>query len=378
MAIVVGMIAGLLLIGKPLTPELLARTQPTLLDLGIALFSGMAGAYALCRSDAAGALPGVAIAAALVPPLATVGITFTAGYYPESIGALLLYTTNFVAISSAAALVFVILGFRPSRTQKNRRTIQARSVRVAVTLLLIIAGLLAYTTYRLAEETAEQNRIYEVTEQMVAEIAGAELAEFAIVQFDDGFLQLEIVVRSPHAIPYSVVTDLQENIGVQLTGEEIVDELAMTMTVIKVTQLDPLVPPTPTITPTVTNTPTPGPTLTVTPTVTAVPTKTPTPSATPTIISTNTTTPTLMPTVTGTSLPTHTPTQTPIPTATAVTAVIASPYGLNLRADAGQESEILSFLEPDTIVVILPGQKTVDSLTWRQVEADGGRWLGLG
>ncbi|MCP5097529.1 MAG: DUF389 domain-containing protein, partial [Chloroflexi bacterium] len=89
LAILVGMIAGLLYLSQPdLNTELIARTQPTLIDLAIALFSGFAGAYALCRSDAAGALPGVAIAAALVPPLATVGITLVSGFFQESFGAL--------------------------------------------------------------------------------------------------------------------------------------------------------------------------------------------------------------------------------------------------------------------------------------------------
>ena len=53
--------------------EILARTRPSLLDLGVALASGAAGAYAVCRKEVSAALPGVAIAAALVPPLATAG-----------------------------------------------------------------------------------------------------------------------------------------------------------------------------------------------------------------------------------------------------------------------------------------------------------------
>ena len=87
LAVLVGAMAGALRLDTPLTAEILARTQPTLLDLAIALFSGMAGAYALSHSDAAGALPGVAIAAALVPPLSTVGITLITGHYRESFGA---------------------------------------------------------------------------------------------------------------------------------------------------------------------------------------------------------------------------------------------------------------------------------------------------
>ncbi|MDX1414875.1 MAG: TIGR00341 family protein, partial [Candidatus Promineifilaceae bacterium] len=126
LAIFLGMIVGIFQIGTPLNSELLARTQPSLLDLAIALFSGMAAAFALSRSNAAGALPGVAIAAALVPPLATVGITFTAGYYVQSLGSLLLFVTNFVAIGTATALVFIILGFRPSTSQKARQRVRLR------------------------------------------------------------------------------------------------------------------------------------------------------------------------------------------------------------------------------------------------------------
>ena len=53
---------------------MLARTEPTLLDLSVALFSGLAGSYALCRKSLSTALPGVAIAVALVPPLAAFGL----------------------------------------------------------------------------------------------------------------------------------------------------------------------------------------------------------------------------------------------------------------------------------------------------------------
>ena len=53
--------------------EILARSQPNLIDLGIALAAGVAGAYVTIRKEASSALPGVGIAVALVPPLATAG-----------------------------------------------------------------------------------------------------------------------------------------------------------------------------------------------------------------------------------------------------------------------------------------------------------------
>ncbi len=246
LAIFVGMIVGLTLIGKPLTPELAARTHPSLLDLAIALFSGMAAAFALSRSNAAGALPGVAIAAALVPPLATVGIAFTAGYYVESMGALLLFTTNFVAIGSATALVFLVLGFRPAASQKARQEVRARSARVAAVSLAIIAALLIITSYLLGLQQAQVRRIHEVVEQKLDEVAGAKLDDMTIVDFSDGNLTLDIIARSSHGIAHQTVLELQQEIGAQLVGEGIIDEIALTLTVIRVTDLDPLVPPTPT------------------------------------------------------------------------------------------------------------------------------------
>ena len=79
LALVVGLSLGLLLPLPELTTELAARGGPSLLDLGVAVLSGCAGAYAMSRPNLSAALPGVAIAAALVPPLASLGIVLANG-----------------------------------------------------------------------------------------------------------------------------------------------------------------------------------------------------------------------------------------------------------------------------------------------------------
>lgn len=362
LAVFVGMLAGLLHWNEPLTAELLARTQPTLIDLAIAIFSGMAGAYALSHSDAAGALPGVAIAAALVPPLATVGITLTNGLYQQSVGALLLFTTNFVAISAATAVTFLILGFRPTAAQKARREVQQRSVQIALLLVVIMALLLTVFTYRLAQDATYEADVRALVEDNVTEVTGGR-----IVSPDDLLIEgdianqaaplvMDLTVRSTRSIPYLQVKELQDTISIGLQRE-----VGLTMTVILVTNLDPEVPPTLTPTPTATNTPTPGPT----PTETSTSTPTALPTATPTAVSTNTPTP--LPTET----PTVIPTDTAVPSPTPQTAVINSPYGLNLRAQPSTDGEILTFLAPDTVVVLLDGRETADNLTWQQIEAAG-------
>lgn len=97
-----------------LTPELLARTAPSLLDLGVAIAAGLAGGYVLTHPRAGSSLPGVAIAVALVPPLATVGISLELGATASARGALLLFTTNLVAIVLSAMIVMLVSGFVPS------------------------------------------------------------------------------------------------------------------------------------------------------------------------------------------------------------------------------------------------------------------------
>ncbi len=111
----VSLIFGALNPGFEPTLEIEARGTPDLLDLGIALFSGMTAAYASGRSNVMTTLAGVAIAAALVPPLAVVGIALTHGSPLISGNAAILLITNLVAIILGAAIVFRILAVHVSR-----------------------------------------------------------------------------------------------------------------------------------------------------------------------------------------------------------------------------------------------------------------------
>lgn len=99
---------------RSITSEVVARTNPNLLDLGVALFSGLAGSVAVCRSGGGNGvttLPGVAIAVALMPPLCTVGFGLGSGANVRIMeGAGLLFLTNLVAIITSAFFVFVFLG----------------------------------------------------------------------------------------------------------------------------------------------------------------------------------------------------------------------------------------------------------------------------
>ena len=134
----IGVGLGLLVPGVGWTDELLSRGEPGRLDLIVAFASGLAAAYATGRPGLSGALPGVAIAAALVPPIATTGIGVALGHYADALGALLLFLSNIVAIVLGAAISLYALGMRGER-EPDRRGLWMRPV--IATLILVCCGL---------------------------------------------------------------------------------------------------------------------------------------------------------------------------------------------------------------------------------------------
>ena len=91
--------------------EILARTKPTLLDLGIAIAAGTAGGFAKVHRSVSDAIPGVAISVALVPPLCVVGIGFAVHDFSLSRGSFLLFLTNLVGIILTACIVFILQSY---------------------------------------------------------------------------------------------------------------------------------------------------------------------------------------------------------------------------------------------------------------------------
>ncbi len=110
----VSVIMGLLNPGFEPSLEVEARGNPDVLDLGVAILSGFVAAYALGRPGVANTLAGVAIAAALVPPLCVIGIGLTNDRPLVAANSTVLLLTNLVAIILSAAGAFVLLGVRTS------------------------------------------------------------------------------------------------------------------------------------------------------------------------------------------------------------------------------------------------------------------------
>lgn len=133
-----------------LPAEVLSRTSPTLIDLGIAVSAGAAGGYVAPRRDAVGALPGVGIAVALVPPLAAVGICLEVGAGGEAAGAMLLFLTNLAAIVFAGALMLLAAGVSPP--EAGARLLR-RGLLITVGAVIAVAVPLTLHTVELLEDT---------------------------------------------------------------------------------------------------------------------------------------------------------------------------------------------------------------------------------
>jgi uncharacterized membrane protein len=112
LAVALGLGIGLIPNHPDFASEILGRTRPTVYDAVVALASGAAGAFALADRRVSPALPGVAIATAIVPPLATVGLCLSAGRLDWAGGAFLLFLTNLLAIELAAVAIFTWVGHR--------------------------------------------------------------------------------------------------------------------------------------------------------------------------------------------------------------------------------------------------------------------------
>lgn len=136
---------------QTITPEIAARTQPNLFDLFVALFSALAGAYAMIRGRE-GTIVGVAIATALMPPLATVGFGLATWNWTVFSGALLLYVTNLITIALTAWGMARLYGFVTTLSQRQSQF--QNFVIIGVFIGLIVP--LSLSLLQIVEETNAQ------------------------------------------------------------------------------------------------------------------------------------------------------------------------------------------------------------------------------
>ena len=173
--------------------QVLSRTSPNALDLVVALAAGAAGAYALVREEMEMALPGAAIAVAVLPPLTAVGVTLDLGEYDLALGAALLYLANGTAIVLAAGVVFVATGFVPS----VRLTRMTWRVPFAVMLAAVPVALLAVPLTFSLLGAVRDARLTSTADAQVQTWLGSSLAEVRNVTVEGGVVVVEVTGPRP-------------------------------------------------------------------------------------------------------------------------------------------------------------------------------------
>ncbi len=134
---------------KWVTGEMWARCRPSPLDFCVGLVGGLAASYARTRSHLSAALAGAAIAAALVPPLATAGLQLSFGLFGRHsngflvIGPLLLVTINVLTIMIGSSFMLWARGMRrdPNTSKKEKWTVRVVAVLLVLTVLVLVASL---------------------------------------------------------------------------------------------------------------------------------------------------------------------------------------------------------------------------------------------
>jgi uncharacterized hydrophobic protein (TIGR00271 family) len=125
--------------------ELLARTTPTLWDVLIAIFGGLAGIVGTTRKQKSNVIPGVAIATALMPPLCTAGFGLATGSWRYFIGAFYLFTINCVFIAVAATVVARAFHIKRMRFVDDAAERRVRRIMAGVVIVTVLPSLyLAY------------------------------------------------------------------------------------------------------------------------------------------------------------------------------------------------------------------------------------------
>jgi len=203
-SLLVGVLTGVLTPGfdEP-TREMLGRGGPGILDLVVAFASGLAAAYASSRPGLLAALPGVAIAAALVPPIATAGLALSLGELNLAVGALVLFMVNMVAIVLATVVAFWVVGLR--RVGTTSRWVQST---LGVVLLLVLA-LGIYLSLR-PDNVPREQRIPATLRLAMQERLGSDYRLSGIaVAYDELGAQLYIRIVGDELAPEDLANDIR-------------------------------------------------------------------------------------------------------------------------------------------------------------------------
>ena len=201
--------------------EFLSRTSPTIFELFIALAAGFVGAFVIAYPKIGAAIAGVVIAAALVPPIAVMGVSVAHGNIALAGGAFILYLSNLIAVTFSSSVLFFVARFKGPSSEKGQERMKS-NMRWTLLFLLVLTAPLFLITSNTIKENKQQ--------KIVREIVSATIPEAVItnVSIDDKseVLIINITIQSSENLTGSQISDLEDILSKGM-GKEVVSRITV-------------------------------------------------------------------------------------------------------------------------------------------------------
>ncbi|MHC1652199.1 DUF389 domain-containing protein [Stenotrophomonas maltophilia] len=192
------------------TSEILARTQPTLFDLLVALLSGLAGGYAVITRKGE-TIVGVAIATALMPPLAVVAFGLATGDLRVAGGAIFLFMTNLLAIALSVTLIAKWYGFGMENSPRHT----AWQAGVIATTFILLALPLGLALREIGQQTWAANQARTVVTRYLGE-RRASIEQMSVMRAEHRYV-IDVVALVPAYIN-NAQGNLEERLSARLAA----------------------------------------------------------------------------------------------------------------------------------------------------------------
>lgn len=234
LALLISIVMGLLIPIPEPTPEMVSRGNPTLLDAGVALVSGLVAAFALARKEIPVALAGVAIAAALMPPVCTIGLGIAFGDLDMAGGATLLFLANITFIVMAQNIIFLWMGMRPGRRQETQRGVAIWWVNI-IGLVVVVVALIIRLGQVANVETVINEREDKIVESLEMQFPDADILDIDLKDSEQP-LEVDVTLRTSASISVEdvqeaellIVEDLDEPVRLFVVVQEVIAAPEMT------------------------------------------------------------------------------------------------------------------------------------------------------
>jgi len=211
-------VLGTLPLAQQETREMLLQSRPTLIDLLVATLAGLAACLAMIDERVSPALPGVAVATSLTPPLATTGLCLAFGAHQGAWGAFLLFSANFLAILVVSTVIFIAAGFVTRKEIGSFLKFIERFAAAGIGLV-VVAVILTYYLIGIVQDARTKTTINKVLETELAADPTTTLEKFLYYR-NKGSLDVFSTVLTPRVLSPQKVKRMEEALS-QHVGEPV-------------------------------------------------------------------------------------------------------------------------------------------------------------